>query len=114
MTSLAVSRTVPLGASASPDAQRSRAAAAEAIASAWGSMSSAVDVGISPRGDREKERNPQRLFKILNVAADGWLTETQPVRSSTQAARAHRFRKRPVEFPSWLPRAHANMNSNST
>ena len=50
--SLAVTRTVQRSVPASPDAARVIAAAATAMASAWGNKSSAAWVGIRPRWER--------------------------------------------------------------
>ena len=51
-TSLAVTRTTPRSAAASPEAVRAKAAAAAAIASTCGVSASAAGVGVNPRGER--------------------------------------------------------------
>ena len=58
MTSLAVTRTVPRSAAASPDAVRANASAAAAIASACGVKASAAGVGVSPRRERVNSGEP--------------------------------------------------------
>jgi hypothetical protein len=58
MTWLAVTRTTPRSALASPEAVRANAAAAAAIASACGASASAAEVGVRPRGERVNKADP--------------------------------------------------------
>ena len=79
----AVMRTTPRASPASPDAVRTTASDASAIARTCGSSSSAASVGARPCCERVNRTKPsERLLQRLHVPPNGGLAETEATRGA--------------------------------
>ena len=101
MTSLAVTRTTPRSAAASPDAVRPNAAADAAIASTCGASASAAVVGVEAARRAREQRQAERRFKRIDVTPDSWLGEPQPARRAGKTAVVRNLNEGAQLVPAW-------------
>ena len=100
MISLAVTRTTPRSAAASPDAARASAAAAAAIASTCGAERQRRWRRRRPRGERVNSGKPERGLQRVDMPADRRLRQAEPPRGAGQAAVAQHLEEGAQFVPS--------------
>ena len=106
--SLAVRRTTPLMARASPAAVRTRVSAAAAMARACGSRARAARVGVRPPGERVNRGSPASAASSASICRPtvGWATPKR-ARGAGKAAGLHHRQEGPPEAPVGV--SHARM-----